>query len=230
MLGLARTLVTNNIQYSSADPTLHPACGRLVHCFNSADLYQGVEDTPDAELELWRPCPLPGAWCESLRDRLSAQIVNAALPTLYGSVGYLLLPEAAPVFCSFPHENAQTVNRFCDVRESPPPPTLRNCAAWCSSATCNDLRCSACDACAPGAKDKEPERVINREWVPEGCLPGCGAIGSGYPQWCGGGHADECAFRGSDTAAMIREHFANKRRYNEVSEAAEAEHDSLECN
>ena len=43
----------------------------------------------------------PGAWCAAYRDRISASVINADIPLLYGEAGFILDVEADAIFCSY---------------------------------------------------------------------------------------------------------------------------------
>ena len=230
--------------------------GLLVHCFDSTDLYTGGDGAP-AEANLWFPCSHADAWCEGLRDRLSASIVNADLPYIYGQAGFILSPEATPIFCSYSADGG-TTDKVCGHQPMVEPKRdgpegdgeggggvggddgviaddwmgKDGCAdAWCSQYTCGDARCASCASCAPGYSAL-PERNYrypwpDRDWAPEGCLPGCGEIGSGAPNWCeipltAGDRSRGCAFKAADTASMLRnQHAQNSMNYNEIVVDAE---------
>ena len=68
--------------------------GLLVHAFDSFDQQRGGSP-------LWLPCSVD--WCAKFADRLSATIINAHLPKLYGEAdaGYILNAMITPVFCSY---------------------------------------------------------------------------------------------------------------------------------
>jgi hypothetical protein len=187
--------------------------GLLVHCFDSTDLFTGALDAHAGTSNVWFPCAHEGAWCEGLRDRLSATLVNADLPHMYGDAGFILSPEATPLFCSYSADGG-TTDKTCHYISNRNVSSAGGeeggngndggvggvdlslndwsgddgCAgAWCSQHTCGDERCSACEACAPGYK--APPQVPtylwpDRDWAPVGCLPGCGRAGSGEPNWC----------------------------------------------